>query len=89
VLGRHTWPGNVRELDNVIGHACMIVLGDTIDVEDLPQYLRMGSHPDLASSHLPGSDATQTVDSLEANERMVVANALNERKEISRKPPGC
>jgi DNA-binding NtrC family response regulator len=80
VLGRHTWPGNVRELENVIGHACMIVMGDTIDVEDLPQYLRMGGHPDLAGSHLPGSDAAQTVDSLEAHERMVVGNALERAK---------
>jgi DNA-binding NtrC family response regulator len=39
MLARHTWPGNVRELENVIGHACMMVMGDTIDVRDLPEYL--------------------------------------------------
>src|SRR6266567_3536295 len=39
LLGRHGWPGNVRELENVIGHACMMVMGDTIDVQDLPEYL--------------------------------------------------
>ena len=27
LLARHNWPGNVRELENVIGHACMMVLG--------------------------------------------------------------
>ena len=47
VLSRHTWPGNIRELENVIGHACMVVMGDTIDVVDLPDYLRIGSHADL------------------------------------------
>ena len=39
LLGRHGWPGNVRELENVIGHAAMMVMGDTIDVCDLPEYL--------------------------------------------------
>ncbi|NDJ09769.1 MAG: sigma-54-dependent Fis family transcriptional regulator [Acidobacteriia bacterium] len=43
VLASHTWPGNVRELENVIGHACMMVMGDTVDVGDLPPYLH-GSH---------------------------------------------
>jgi DNA-binding NtrC family response regulator len=39
LLARQTWPGNVRELENVIGHACMMVIGDTIDIGDLPEYL--------------------------------------------------
>jgi DNA-binding NtrC family response regulator len=39
VLHRHSWPGNVRELENALGHACMMVMGDTIDVEDLPLHL--------------------------------------------------
>ena len=39
VLASHPWPGNVRELENVIGHAAMMCLGDTIDVQDLPRYL--------------------------------------------------
>ncbi len=40
VLARHSWPGNIRELENVLGHACMMAIGDTIDVEDLPASLR-------------------------------------------------
>jgi len=36
VLLRYPWPGNVRELENVLGHACMMTDGDTIDVHDLP-----------------------------------------------------
>ena len=40
VLSRYSWPGNVRELENVLGHACMMVEGDTIDVRDLPEQLR-------------------------------------------------
>lgn len=40
VLARHTWPGNVRELENVIGHASMMVMGETIDSADLPENLQ-------------------------------------------------
>ena len=32
ILARHTWPGNIRELENVLGHACMMVIGEMIDV---------------------------------------------------------
>jgi len=39
-LARHSWPGNVRELENVIGNACMMVEGDVIDIDDLPEPLR-------------------------------------------------
>jgi DNA-binding NtrC family response regulator len=42
VLARHDWPGNVRELENTLGHACMMVMGDTIDVDDLPLSVRGG-----------------------------------------------
>jgi transcriptional regulator with PAS, ATPase and Fis domain len=37
ILGRYSWPGNVRELENVLGHACMMVDGDAVDVRDLPE----------------------------------------------------
>jgi DNA-binding NtrC family response regulator len=39
-LARHSWPGNVRELENVIGNACMMVDGNVIDIDDLPDPLR-------------------------------------------------
>lgn len=38
-LSRYNWPGNVRELENVLGNACMMVEGESIDVDDLPEYL--------------------------------------------------
>jgi DNA-binding NtrC family response regulator len=36
MLGRYSWPGNIRELENVLGHACMMVEGDVLDVRDFP-----------------------------------------------------
>lgn len=40
LLARYSWPGNVRELENVLGSACMTTEGETIDVSDLPEYIR-------------------------------------------------
>jgi DNA-binding NtrC family response regulator len=40
LLAKYSWPGNVRELENVLGSACMTTEGETIDVSDLPEYIR-------------------------------------------------
>ena len=80
VLSRHAWPGNIRELENVIGHACMVVMGDTIDVMDLPEYLRTGGHADCVPAHAAVNDAIPTSSSLEENERLLVIGALERAK---------
>ncbi len=68
VLSQHSWPGNVRELENVLGHACMMAMEDTIDVDDLPGYLQS-----------PSSQAAALVsesDALEEQERLLVLRAM-------------
>ena len=73
-LSQHSWPGNVRELENVIGHAAMMSVGDMIDVQDLPEYLRTGAeHADPAATLLP-----LAVTSLEEQERILLMRALEE-----------
>ena len=74
-LARHTWPGNVRELENAIGHACMMVLGDTVDYADLP-YLGSGflRGPATPVAAQPGIELSPG--SLEENERRLVTEAL-------------
>ena len=42
LLARHPWTGNIREFENVIGHACMMTSGETIDVRDLPEDFQRG-----------------------------------------------
>src|SRR5271166_3919978 len=49
-LATYPWPGNVRELENVIGNACMMVDGNLIDIDDLPERLRGPLSEDLASN---------------------------------------
>jgi DNA-binding NtrC family response regulator len=61
-LNRHAWPGNVRELENVIGHACMMAMGDMIDITDLPAQLQH-----TASMPPPTGGVAGAVESLEGS----------------------
>jgi DNA-binding NtrC family response regulator len=76
-LALHSWPGNVRELENVIGHACMMTLGDTIDVQDLPPYLqaagRIGADP---ADRSVADQAESVTGTLEEQERALILRAM-------------
>jgi DNA-binding NtrC family response regulator len=77
LLASHSWPGNVRELENVLGHASMMTLGDTIDVQDLPAYMRpssgQGSGEGAAAKSTPSLPQGGT---LEEQERILIVRAL-------------
>ncbi len=75
LLARHDWPGNVRELENAIGHGCMMTLAETIDVQDLPEYLRFP----LQSGTAKAAAATSPVPdegSFEEHEKGLLMDAL-------------
>ncbi len=73
-LSLHGWPGNIRELENVLGHASMMAMGDTIDVQDLPAYLRNpGGHEEVMQTLAPSADAGNT---LAEQERLLIIRAL-------------
>ncbi len=46
-LMRHDWPGNVRELENVIERMVILSNGETLTLEDVPEYIlgQAGSSP--------------------------------------------
>ena len=76
VLARYAWPGNVRELENVLGSACMMVMGETIDVADLPEHMRPHSMEGMAATP-QGSGVEPDKDlSLEEQERLLLMSAL-------------
>jgi DNA-binding NtrC family response regulator len=72
-LSRHSWPGNVRELENVIGHAAMMTMNDTIDVQDLPAYLRTTADDREQTELAPASADPGT---LQEHERVLLIHAL-------------
>ncbi len=55
MLSRYSWPGNIRELENVLGHACMMSEGESIEVRDLPSHLQRVAPrgPDLTEEVAP------------------------------------
>ncbi len=74
ILSRHNWPGNIRELENVLGHACMMAMGDMVDVQDLPPYLHSPAGQDGSQEALaPSADAGST---LAEQERLLIIRAL-------------
>jgi transcriptional regulator of acetoin/glycerol metabolism len=44
----YDWPGNVRELQNVIQHVVLMSEGSSIDLPDLPDYLRGEDRQELS-----------------------------------------
>jgi DNA-binding NtrC family response regulator len=76
VLARYGWPGNVRELENALGNACMMVMGETIDVADLPEYLRaQASTAPVSNSPATASEPEKDL-SLDEEERLLLVSAL-------------
>ena len=76
VLARHAWPGNIRELENALGHACMMAIGDMIDVEDLPTSVRNGRTAAVAAMSAPGPRAESPGVSFDEHEKGLLADAL-------------
>jgi transcriptional regulator with PAS, ATPase and Fis domain len=78
VLAQHGWPGNVRELENALGHASMMVMSDTIDVQDLPEYLRVPAFNEGPSSESTAHVAPILTElgALEDHERGLVVRAM-------------
>lgn len=85
LLNRYRWPGNVRELENVIGHACMMAMGEMIDVSDLPLNLH-GQGEDVrmpAPAASPGAPQFAMAEgnsglSFEEHEKQLLVQALEQ-----------
>ncbi|MBV6430856.1 MAG: Regulatory protein AtoC [Bryobacteraceae bacterium] len=52
-LYRYPWPGNIRELENAIGSACMMAQSSSVDIQDLPEFIRSPAGCADAPSHHP------------------------------------
>jgi len=74
LLDHHNWPGNVRELENVIGHGCMMAQAETIDIQDLPEYVRFASSITRVALATAGGNPPE--DSFDSHEKRFIADAL-------------
>jgi DNA-binding NtrC family response regulator len=65
-LQAYSWPGNVRELANTIERLVILSPGSTIEVADLPENVRFGRQPSIAT------DDEQTLTLAEVERRHIV-----------------
>ena len=68
-LEQHSWPGNVRELQNVVERALVLLDGDVLEPDDLPEDVGTGLPPSPVA-------AAAGPESLAAAERRAVVAAL-------------
>jgi transcriptional regulator with PAS, ATPase and Fis domain len=74
-LATYPWPGNVRELENVIGNSCMMVDGNLIDIEDLPERFR-----GPLSGELGGDDSFLSLEELQRRHVLRVLEGVGGNK---------
>jgi DNA-binding NtrC family response regulator len=55
LLAHYEFPGNVRELENIIDHAVIMAEGNTLQAQDLPDVVRLGSSPRLGLEYDVGA----------------------------------
>jgi DNA-binding NtrC family response regulator len=75
-LEAHTWPGNVRELRNVIERAVALCPDDTIDLNDLPDALRVLAPAEPALRRAATDSSARLARSKEEAERLCIEAAL-------------
>jgi len=80
LLNRYLWPGNVRELENVVGHACMMAMGEVIDVGDLPPTLQHAHENPISApvstGPAPSANGDGNVLSFEDHEKQLLTQVL-------------
>ena len=73
VLMRYDWPGNVRELKNIIeGMVIMSRAGSALDLQDVPEYLRHTTTPEVSEIRIPTGVTMKDVERIVIEETMKV-----------------
>jgi PAS domain S-box-containing protein len=74
ILLNYDYPGNVRELENILEHALIICLEETIQPRHLPEYLRVGR----TIRKPPARRSIRTFQVSDAEERDKIISALQQ-----------
>jgi DNA-binding NtrC family response regulator len=83
-LADYAWPGNVRELENAVERAVVLSRGEIIEIDELPQALRVESGDELTISEIPseGLDFRLVVATFQAQ---LIRQALKQTGGVQRK----
>jgi len=77
-LRRHSWPGNVRELENAVERAVVLTRRPVIDVDDLPDSIRLDAQGPSTAVALSRAGAAIDLATTEGWEPMPLAKAMQE-----------
>jgi DNA-binding NtrC family response regulator len=80
VLSEYDWPGNIRELENIIERAVILTKGQTIERQDLPDFLQGMDRPLAVKAQISGNNtgARSLREALKNPEKQVIQQALEE-----------
>jgi len=80
LLIRYDWPGNVRELRNVIeGMVANARVDDTLDVADIPEYLRRNATPEAGELRIPTGATMMEIERIAIQETLKTSAYNKER----------
>lgn len=73
----YEWPGNVRELENIIERAVIMAKGDTIEKDNLPEFLQ-----DMKAQAVPAIESKDLdlKDALKSAEKKIITDTLSKNK---------
>jgi len=75
-LTSYPWPGNIRELENLLERTILLLDGDTVTLDDLPDYIK--AHMPVQQEIVPESfdPERDEIESWETYEKRIIGHAL-------------
>jgi len=85
LMMQYDWPGNIRELENLIERLSVLVEGDIIDVDDLPEKIKGLSIAEIKPTCITFQDGIGFTEAVEQYQKNLILQALNQTNWVKAK----